>query len=85
MVLYIEGNRRNFVNQFNVHMATRIFTFLFFYLVSFVCVSQVSDSVKPIQLKEIELYVKPSKNEVQRMSEIHNGIIYSGKKNERCV
>ncbi|MBL7916964.1 MAG: TonB-dependent receptor, partial [Bacteroidia bacterium] len=44
--------------------------------------SQNSDSVKTYNLKEIELYVKPTKNEIERLPEIQNGIIFSGKKNE---
>ncbi len=44
--------------------------------------SQNIDSVKTYNLKEIELYVKPTKNEIERLPEIQNGIIFSGKKNE---
>ena len=44
--------------------------------------AQKIDSAKIIQLSEIEIYVKPSRNEVERMPEIKDGIIYSGKKNE---
>lgn len=44
--------------------------------------SQSVDTLKAIELNEIEFFVKPSRNEVQRLPEIQNGIIYSGKKNE---
>jgi Fe(3+) dicitrate transport protein len=44
--------------------------------------AQTSDSLKTVELKEIEFFVKPSKNEVQRLPEIQDGIIFSGKKNE---
>jgi Fe(3+) dicitrate transport protein len=63
-------------------MGSKIYKFFTLILISSNALSQVSDSIKPIQLNEIEFYVKPSKNEVQRMPEIQNGIIYSGKKNE---
>jgi len=63
-------------------MTNKIYTFFTLILCSSSAFSQVSDSIKPIELKEIEFYVKPTKNEVQRMPEIQNGIIYSGKKNE---
>lgn len=44
--------------------------------------SQTADTVKTVELKEIDVYVKPTKNEVERLPEIQNGIIFSGKKNE---
>lgn len=44
--------------------------------------SQSNDSIRSVDLKEVEFFVKPTKNEVERMPEIQNGIIYAGKKNE---
>ncbi len=44
--------------------------------------SQKNDSIRTYNLNEVELYIKPTKNEIERLPEIQNGIIFSGKKNE---
>jgi Fe(3+) dicitrate transport protein len=53
-----------------------------FLLFSFTIYGQSIDSSKMVNLEEINIYTKPAKNEIVRLPEIQNGIIYSGKKNE---
>lgn len=60
---------------FKIIFSTSLFFSVVFY-------GQNSDTSKTVNLQEIDIYVKPTKNEIVRLPEIQNGIIYSGKKNE---
>ena len=66
-------------------MATPFYTRItcaVFLLCTYSYMAQTIDSAKTVELQEIDIYVKPTKNEIVRLPEIQNGIIYSGKKNE---
>ena len=63
-------------------MITKVFTAFSILVMAHSLNAQQADSIKSVQLQEIDIYVKPKRTELTRMPETKNGCIYAGKKNE---